>query len=53
MSAEMPGQGRLRLTDRNLRDILGPAPGVNETQGDKSYKGHVEGMRANGEQSIM
>jgi len=28
--AEMPCQGQLRLSDRNLTDILGPAPGVNE-----------------------
>jgi len=28
----------LRLSDRNLRDILGPVPGVNEAQGNKSYK---------------
>jgi len=43
MSAEMPCQGQLRLRDKNLRDTLGPVPGVNETQGDKFY-----GMRANG-----
>jgi len=28
--------------------VAGPVPGVKETQGDKSYKLHVEGMRANG-----
>jgi len=38
MSAEMPCQGQLRLSDRNLRETMGRVPGVNETQGDKSYK---------------
>jgi len=28
--------------------MVTPVPGVNETQGDNSYKWHVEGMRANG-----
>jgi len=28
MNAEMPCQGRLRLSDRNLRDTLGPVPRV-------------------------
>jgi len=37
MSAEMPCQGQLRLSDRNLRGTLGPVPLVNENQGDNFY----------------